>query len=70
MSWIWRVAALAPIGVAAPAVAGPPYLTDDPVPTDTGHWELYAFTVDEGHGSAFDGTQVSISITAPLKAFS
>ena len=24
-------------------MAGPPYLTDDPVPTDTGHWEIYAF---------------------------
>jgi hypothetical protein len=28
---------------AAPAVAGPPYLTDDPEPTDTGHWENYLF---------------------------
>lgn len=27
---------------ASPAVAGPPYLTDDPEPTDTGHWEIYA----------------------------
>ena len=26
------------------AVAGPPYLTDDPVPTDLGHWEIYAFS--------------------------
>lgn len=28
---------------ATPAVAGPPYLTDDPVPTDPGRWEIYAF---------------------------
>ena len=27
-----------------PAVAGPPYMTDDPEPTDTGHFEIYAFT--------------------------
>ena len=40
---------------AAPAFAGPPYLTDDPVPTDTGHWEIYAFAAGEGHGSALDG---------------
>jgi len=30
---------------AAPsALAGPPYATDDPEPTDPGHWEIYAFT--------------------------
>jgi hypothetical protein len=23
--------------------AGPPYVTDDPEPTDTGHWEIYGF---------------------------
>ena len=28
---------------AAPAHAGPPFLTDDPQPTDTGHWEIYNF---------------------------
>ncbi|HEY6049566.1 MAG TPA: hypothetical protein VIV07_11045 [Sphingomicrobium sp.] len=40
---------------AAPTVAGPPYLTDDPVPTDTGHWEIYLFTGGEGFGSTFEG---------------
>jgi len=25
------------------AWAGPPFATDDPQPTDTGHWEVYAF---------------------------
>ena len=29
---------------AGPAIAGPPYITDDPVPTDTGHWEIFTFT--------------------------
>lgn len=24
------------------ALAGPPFLTDDPEPTETGHWEIYA----------------------------
>ena len=47
--------ALALAGAAAPAYAGPPYLTDDPVPTDTGHWEIYAFTAGEGRGPTFDG---------------
>lgn len=32
----------------------PPYLTDDPVPTDTRHWELYVFTGGEGHRSTVD----------------
>jgi hypothetical protein len=40
---------------ATPSVAGPPYLTDDPIPTDLGHWEIYAFATAEGHGSRFDG---------------
>jgi hypothetical protein len=29
--------------VGGSAQAGPPYVTDDPVPTDRGHWETYAF---------------------------
>lgn len=29
---------------AFPAIGGPPYQTDDPEPTATGHWEIYAYT--------------------------
>lgn len=29
--------------MAGPALAGPPYLNDDPQPTDLGHWEIYNF---------------------------
>jgi hypothetical protein len=47
-------AAAASLAAAAPAFAGPPYLTDDPVPTDTGHWEIYAFTAAEGRRSTLD----------------
>ena len=36
-------AALAVLAISAAAQAGPPYLTDDPEPTDTGHWEIYNF---------------------------
>lgn len=40
----------------AAAWAGPPFLTDDPEPTETGHWEIYAPLVDaEGRGGAFSG---------------
>jgi len=40
--------------VAAPAVAGPPFITDDPEPTDTGHWEIYAFGDGQAEGSSMD----------------
>lgn len=39
---------------AAPLSAGPPYLTDDPVPTETGQWEIYTFSAGEGRGSNLD----------------
>lgn len=34
---------LATLALALPAQAGPPYATDDPVPTDYGHWEVFNF---------------------------
>jgi hypothetical protein len=37
------------------AVAGPPYNTDDPATTDTGHWEIYAFAAGTGSNGSFDG---------------
>jgi hypothetical protein len=39
-----RVLAFACLGLAAPAISGPPFVSDDPEPTDLGHWEIYAFT--------------------------
>lgn len=45
--------------VAAPGIvlAGPPFLTDDPEPTDTGRWEIYAPALDAaGAGSEYDGS--------------
>lgn len=42
------------VGVSSPALAGPPYVTDDPEPTDTGHFEIYGFAsgteTDASHG--------------------
>ena len=45
------------LGVLAvtPALAGPPYETDDPAPTDTGHWEIYAFGAVDGDDGNIDG---------------
>ena len=51
--WLSQAAALGLISTAA--TAGPPYLTDDPMPTDTRHWEIYNFAAGTaGHG-AVDG---------------
>src|SRR5271155_3805926 len=41
--------------VSATAVAGPPYVSDDPEPTDYQHYEIYLFT--DGM-SAHDGTKM------------
>lgn len=38
--------------LATPALAGPPFVTDDPEPTDYQHYEIYAFT---GGTSTHDG---------------
>jgi hypothetical protein len=49
-----RLLAALALGAASPALAGPPYLTDDPIPTDTGHWEIYGFAAGEGRKSTID----------------
>ncbi len=41
--------------VSAPARAGPPYLSDDPVPTDPGHWEIYNYVTGFNGGGGFSG---------------
>ncbi len=45
---------------AASALAGPPYITDDPEPVDYQHWEVYLFT--GGAQSAGDTTGLGPSI--------
>jgi hypothetical protein len=45
------------LGAAQAAHAGPPFLTDDPEPTETGHWEIYAPTLDAaGKGRDYEGS--------------
>src|SRR5689334_18599739 len=45
------------VAVAQAAFAGPPFLTDDPEPTDTGHWEIYAPAFDaSGKASDYEGS--------------
>lgn len=49
------VAALALAGSASAALAGPPYQTDDPEPTELGRWEIYNFVDVDGRGGTFEG---------------
>lgn len=45
------------LGAAQPAYAGPPFLTDDPEPTETGHWEIYAPAFNaSGKGPDYEGS--------------
>src|SRR3954447_10693453 len=39
----------------AAAIAGPPYQTDDPEPTELHHWEIYAFGTADGRHGEVDG---------------
>jgi len=41
--------------ISSPAAAGPPYLSDDPEPTDVGHWEIYNFAIGAGGPAGFAG---------------
>jgi hypothetical protein len=43
------------VGVSRAADAGPPFITDDPEPTDTGHWEIYNYAQGVKVGSAVTG---------------
>ncbi|MBI1212853.1 MAG: hypothetical protein GC190_15430 [Alphaproteobacteria bacterium] len=56
-------AVLAPIGVA---YAGPPFATDDPVPTDYGHYELYLYSEGTWAGESLDGTAVGVEVNYGL----
>jgi hypothetical protein len=77
MRAVSRLLGVALVGAAAPAYAGPPYLTDDPAPTDRGHWEIYAFGAAEGGHSIVDsdvgldlnyGAAEGVQLTATLPA--
>jgi hypothetical protein len=81
--WDYRLAAHAGLlalalssATASSSVAGPPYVTDDPEPTETEHWENYLYTesthvagqtvrpeagIEINYG-AFADTQLSLSL--------
>lgn len=49
--FVLAAVAAALVAGAAPALAGPPFITDDPEPTDLGKWEIYAY----GNGTHVPG---------------
>lgn len=52
--WLWSVALSM---VSMTAWAGPPFLTDDPEPTETRHWEIYGPLLEgEGRGVDSEGS--------------
>jgi hypothetical protein len=56
MHWFPKAAAAFFLTImAGRAAAGPPFDTDDPEPTDTGHWEIYAFAAGDHLGGARTG---------------
>jgi hypothetical protein len=52
--------------VSRPALAGPPFLTDDPEPVELHHWEAYAFsTYDHSSGAtAIQGPALEFNLGA------
>lgn len=62
---VWKRTAVAAVFVlcaAAPAFAGPPYITDDPEPTDTGHFENYLFVEGSRSLGRFAGPAAGIEV--------
>jgi hypothetical protein len=58
--WAWRAVAFAALfgailGAPGRASAGPPYLSDDPEPTDPSHWEIYDFVIGAGGPGGLTG---------------
>ncbi|MGA2395127.1 MAG: hypothetical protein ABSH03_17435 [Candidatus Lustribacter sp.] len=51
LAQVFCFGALVALGMARAAVAGPPFVTDDPVPTDYRNWEIYTGLQYENDGS-------------------
>jgi hypothetical protein len=71
------IIAVAAFGLARPALAGPPYVSDDPEPTDYKHFEIYTFNNgtatrgDIGGATGIDfnyGAAPDLQLTATIPA--
>jgi len=63
--WAWAIGAIAMLGASA-AMAGPPYITDDPEPVELHHWEIYAFSAGafDGRGATGQGPALEVNYGA------
>jgi hypothetical protein len=56
--------------MVSPAWAGPPFVTDDPVPVEHGHWEIYGFSsairARDGAGGTLFGLDMNYGAAANL----
>ena len=73
----WVGAAFAAFLLTEPVRAGPPFVSDDPEPTDYGHFEIYTFNngTDNSHGTTGEtgidfnyGAAPNLQLTATLPA--
>jgi Putative MetA-pathway of phenol degradation len=73
----WMTIVVATFALARPALAGPPYVSDDPEPTDYKHFEIYTFNNgtatrgDIGGAAGIDfnyGAAPNLQLTATLPA--
>ncbi len=53
---------LAALLAAGPAHAGPPFITDDPEPVETGHWEVNVFSAGAFQHGAATGVGPSLEV--------
>ncbi len=77
MFFKWTFITIAALGLVCPAIAGPPYVSDDPEPTDYKHFEIYTFNNgtaargDIGGASGLDfnyGAAPDLQLTATIPA--
>jgi len=57
--------------LSLPARAGPPFATDDPVPVDRGHWEIYGFSgrtdTDDDRNGTLGGIEINYGAAPNLQ---
>ena len=62
LRWASAVAALLALAAPRTALAGPPFITDDPEPVDPGHWEVYAFSFGAFDSGSATGVGPSVEV--------
>jgi hypothetical protein len=58
----WAAGLCLAMGPASVALAGPPFITDDPEPVDYGHWEIYGFSTGTHVRGDTGGTLAGVEV--------